>query len=424
MSGEEQGGPRTARRRESQQWVLDWLVKTTGREQNFAYDERKFPPEVKSYAMIPRIMERQGRHKETLARAAEARGYQRTAREFYYRAIADYHHAQHAIFQDDNREKIYLCRRIAACEDRMIALSPSPVERVEIPWEGQSIAGLLYLQPEGARPAPTILLCNGMDSIKELWPDPLHNWPVERGFNLLVIDGPGQGVSNLRKIRVTDDNWERAARAAIDYLVSRSEVDAERIGLLGFSMGCYWAMRTAALDARVKAVATSSALHGPKQAIFEQASPRFKQVFMYMAGISDEAEFDRMAARMTLDEYAPRIRCSTLMMVGEYDPLCTVEDAWDIYQRLGGPREFWLLENDFHQPFNHKGLAGLPSFPFLADWLADALAGRLPPDLRREVVVGDKSGPGPYGPAAEGLWLPERAKDRLPAPEVDPLRGY
>ena len=421
MSNDEMQGLQTIRRRDTQQWMLDWLVKTTGRDQNFAYDERKFPPEVKSYAMVARTMERQARHKEMLAREADARGHSQTARELYYRAIADYHAAQHSIFEDDNSEKLYLYGRIQACGDRMIAMSPTSVERVEIPWEKRSIAGLLYLQPKAAQPAPALLWANGMDSIRELWPDPLHNWAVERGFNVLVIDGPGQGVSNLRKIRVTDDNWERAGRAAIDYLVARPEVDAQRIGILGFSMGCYWGMRTAAIDPRVRAVATSSALHGPKRAIFEQASPKFKQMFMYMAGMRDEVEFDRMAERMTLDEYAPRIHGYTLMMVGEYDPLCSVKDAWEIYQRLGGPKEFWLLENDFHQPFNHKGLAGLPSFPFLADWLADALDGRLPRDLRREVVVGDKSGQGPYGPQVKGLWLPERTGVELPPPEVDPL---
>ena len=28
----------TERRRDNQQWMLDWIVKTTGRVQNFAYD--------------------------------------------------------------------------------------------------------------------------------------------------------------------------------------------------------------------------------------------------------------------------------------------------------------------------------------------------------------------------------------------------
>ncbi len=43
-------------KRDDQQWVLDWLVKTTGRVQNFANDERDLPPEVKSYRMIPRVL--------------------------------------------------------------------------------------------------------------------------------------------------------------------------------------------------------------------------------------------------------------------------------------------------------------------------------------------------------------------------------
>lgn len=421
MAQEDGAGLHLERRRDNQQWLLDWLVKTTGREQNFAYDDRKFPPEVRSYAMIPRIMERRGRHKELLARGAEGRGHVHTARRLYYRAIDDYRHAEHAICKDDNREKLYLFERIQACMDRLIALSPYPIERVEIPWEGHSIAGLLHRLPGADEPAPAVLFCNGMDSIKELWPDPIDNWFVERDMHVLVIDGPGLGVSNLRKIRVTDDNWERAGQAAIDFLRSRPEVDPDRIGVCGFSMGSYWAMRTVARDSRVKALATASACYGPMTSIFQKASPRFKQVFMYMAGSHDEEEFDRMAARMTLDDHAPRIACPTLMVVGEYDPLCSLEDAWSVYQRLGGPREFWLLENDFHQPFSCKGLGGLSAFPFLADWLADALAGRLPADLRREVIVGESSGQGPYGPPAAGFWLPERAGTELPPPESSPL---
>ena len=37
---------RTERRRDNQQWILDWMVKTTGRVQNFANDERELPAEV------------------------------------------------------------------------------------------------------------------------------------------------------------------------------------------------------------------------------------------------------------------------------------------------------------------------------------------------------------------------------------------
>jgi len=69
------------RRRDNQQWLLDWMVKTTGRTHNFAYDHREIPPEVKTYRQIPRVMEKAGRHMETIARAAEAAGLLHYARD-------------------------------------------------------------------------------------------------------------------------------------------------------------------------------------------------------------------------------------------------------------------------------------------------------------------------------------------------------
>jgi len=55
-----------------------------------------------------------------------------------------------------------------------------------------------------------------MDSVKEdmpLYGDAL----LERGIATLRLDGPGQGESNLRKIRVTENNYEVAGKNAVDY---------------------------------------------------------------------------------------------------------------------------------------------------------------------------------------------------------------
>jgi cephalosporin-C deacetylase-like acetyl esterase len=86
--------------------------------------------------------------------------------------------------------------------------------------------------------------------------------------------------------------------AAIDWLVARPEVDPTQIVISGISFGCHWGVRAAAIDKRVRALATTYAVVGPKKAIFGEASPRFKQMFMYMAGHTDEAEFDAMAEKM------------------------------------------------------------------------------------------------------------------------------
>ena len=120
------------RERDNQQWMLDWMLKTTGREQNFQYDSRRFPPEVKTYRMIPRVMFKQGARKERIARAADAHGHVETAIRLYHEAIEDYRHGQHAIFEDDNREKIFMHQRMSDCYDRIIALSDGRIQRVEI----------------------------------------------------------------------------------------------------------------------------------------------------------------------------------------------------------------------------------------------------------------------------------------------------
>ncbi len=398
---------KTERRRDTQQWLLDHMVKTTGRVINFAYDQRIVPPEVKSYAMIPRVVEKHARHIEQIARAAEAAGHGVTAGELYWLAGEQYREAQHAIFEDDNPEKIYLHSKLLECFEKVMQYAPHPIERVEIPFHEVFIQGVLHMLP-GRPKAPTVLFIPGMDMTKEAVIDAIHHPFVARGLNCLHIDGPGQGTSNLRKIRVTAENYRAAGQAAIDWLVTRPEVDATRIAVSGFSFGSYWGMEIAAIDRRVKAVATAAACYGPKRAIFEQASPRFKQVFMYMAGIRDEAAFDAMADKMTLDTLAPRIACPCLQVVGEYDPLAPLDEVLAVYRLVPPPRELWVVENDFHVPRGVENFGGTAFYGCLADWINDVFAGGKPASLDLMRLVRQKDGPGPYGPPIEGLKLPER----------------
>lgn len=396
------------RRRDDQQWLLDYIVKVTGRVQNFGNDERQLPAEVKSYDMIPRVLNKHARQRERIALEAEQAGNIETARDLFWRACQLYVEAQHTIFEDDNAEKIYLHGKVLATYDRLIASSDYPLERVEIPWGDRTISGLLHLLPD-RRKAPAILLVPGMDMTKESLPSPLDNVFLRRGVHVLVIDGPGQGTSNIRKIRVDAENYATAGTACIDWLAKRPEVDAERIGLLGMSMGTYWAPLIASRDHRVKACATSHACYGDKTSMFEQASPRFKQVFMYMAGVHDEDAFDDMARRMTLIGRAKDIECPMLMITGEYDPLCSLADTLAVYDELRVPKEIWVFENEFHRVSNSKALGDAPIHGFMIDWLLAAMDGRLPADHKREVLV-PQAGLGPYQPEGSPILVSGTAR--------------
>ncbi|MPZ60939.1 MAG: alpha/beta hydrolase [Propionibacteriales bacterium] len=396
------------RHRDGQQWILDYLVQVTGREQNFELGGRRFPPEIKNYAMIPRVMFRHGRRKEDLAQRAEAAGHTESAVQIYYEAVEDYRLGQHAIYEDDNPEKIYIYQRMEACYDRIIELSPAPIQRVEITWEGNRLSGLLHLAP-GDEPAPAVVYCPGMDRTKESFPRPGANPYYERGMHILAIDGPGQGASNLRKIRVTADNYEQATAGFLDHLAGRPDVDAERIGVSGGSMGSFWGSRLAAFDSRVSAVATAVACYGTKRAIFEQSSPRFKQIFMYMAGIHDEDEFDEIAAGMDLTEAASELHCPVLMVMGEYDPLCPLDEAYAVYERIPDPKEIWVVEDAFHSLRGLPHFGGLDVDTLLADWLRDVLCGLRTPSGSRQVVIKANDGEGPYASTVDGYWLPQRS---------------
>jgi dipeptidyl aminopeptidase/acylaminoacyl peptidase len=396
---------RSKMKRDDQTWVLDWLIKTTGRVQNFANDERDLPPEVKSYRMIPHVLYKEAHHVETIAKAAETAGHTDTARQLFRRASQVYHEAQHSIFEDDNKEKIFLHGKHIECYDKVTVYADNPIEKVEIQWEGVQIQGRFHILRD-RRKAPAILFLPGMDMTKEAFPNPLANPFLRRGMHVLSIDGPGQGISNIRKIRVSDDNYERAAMAAIDWLVSRPEVDPDQIMIVGISFGCHWGIRAAAIDRRVKALATTYAVVGSKKAIFGEASPRFKQMFMYMSGLSDEDEFDAMVERMDTAGYADRIKCPTLLTMGEYDPLCHLEDAVDFFDELNCPKELWVLENEFHRISLREGIGGIEIYSYIADWLRDELDGKHPKDLNKTVLVKQKSGAGPYEVPTDSLSIP------------------
>ena len=181
-------------------------------------------------------------------------------------------------------------------------------------------------------------------------------------MHVISIDGPGQGNSNMQKIRAVGDNYERAGAAVMDYLQTRDEIDNERIGVYGVSMGSYWSLRLASYDHRPAALVSAVACFNPNNTIFTQSSPRFKQQFMYMAGMEDEDEFDAMARDMTVKGYVEKIECPTLLVSGEFDPLCPLEDAIEVYGDITANKEMWVVEDQFHPLWGiaQSGWAGLP----------------------------------------------------------------
>ncbi|WP_108661123.1 alpha/beta hydrolase family protein [Acuticoccus kandeliae] len=386
----------TPLRRGGQQWVMDQLFRIAGHdllfpgalgfrlERGYRYAEVERTMErVKSFRNNPREWARTAAQLDGMAKDAEAKGHSVTARDFFYRASIYYGRAQWAISRDTPEKRDLYDKCVTAFEG-LIRHAGGLIERVVLDVEGEAVYGVLHLPPEAltGTKVPAMTFFPGMDMFKEEFPNAESNPFARRGIAMLTLDGPGQGETRVKGCTVTDEKYIKAGRAALDYLEARPEIDGDRLAVSGASFGSYWAPMVAAHDPRVKACAGIMGILYSMQAIFELAPPSFKSTFMYMAGMSDEDAFDKMAATMGLEGVGAKITCPTLITQGENDFLCPLDGAYRFFDEIAGPKEMWIFENEFHP------LGGVMAhlIPWLADWVLDAFDGKFSADYAKTTV--------------------------------------
>src|SRR6185437_4637339 len=130
---------------------------------------------------------------------------------------------------------------------------PIVVEPIEIPYEQITLPGYLYKvddhydddddRKDSKHPKPrrpTLIAHGGFDStLEELYTSAAAP-ALERGYNCLTFEGPGQG-GVIRKQRIPyRHDWEKVVTPVVDYALTRpEEIDLRRIALMGISMGGY-----------------------------------------------------------------------------------------------------------------------------------------------------------------------------------------
>ena len=385
--------------RSGQDWILDRFVASLGINAlmpgfatfaaspivgfNIA-DVQRIAQRTRGLLSMRREYLRAAIRREQFAREAEREGHRVTARRQYHLASLYYGFAQYTIQEDGNAEKAELHSRLRECYAKVIAYAATPIEKVEIPfpddprYDAVSFPGLLHLPP-GKGPFPCVIFIPGTDMHKEQVPNPEDNIFAKRGLACLSIDGPGQGESLLRMLKVHVETWnyERAVTAALDYLESRPEIDGARIATFGVSTGSYWSPRAALYEARhknrIKACVGLMAQWDPRFVTeFEYAQPAFKSNYMYMAGVDDEAKFDRQAQLHTLENVIGEIACPILISQGEFDELCPPATVARILQGAKVPHELWIWEGEDHP----MGGVAIEAWEGALDWIVDRFEGR------------------------------------------------
>ena len=374
-------------RRRNETWMLDLGLAAAGTEVMWPgmepawlecgqrqIDLDRTMKRIRSFKMISKEWERTAKDLDAQAAVAEGKGDLVTAAEFYHRAAICFGRAKWPILDNSSERKQLLHAAEDRCFDKVIAYHDLYViKRVEIPFEGSAIPGILHLPRSVERP-PCVVFVPGMDMTKEDFPNVQNNVFVRRGMACLSIDGPGQGACNLRGIQSRRGTYERAVSAVLNALGARTDVDGTNVSILGLSLGGYYSIRCAAVEPRLKAHVSMIGLYGDLDQFFNMAPPNFRQHFMYMAGIESDAELDALAAELSVPGLAPRIETPTLIVTAEYDQLTPLEAAEAFFAGMRCPKEIWIAEGQFHP----MGALRANVWPEIADWIKEVATTGLP----------------------------------------------
>jgi dienelactone hydrolase len=219
-------------------------------------------------------------------------------------------------------------------------LMPLPIERAEI----NSPDGILpaYLIPaKTSKPAPVVIFYSGFDVVKELLYCFIREEFAARGINVLVVDTPGVGEPlRLRGVPSRPD-YEVPTAAVCDYLESRDDVDVSRIGLMGISLGGYYAPRGAAYEPRIKAVVAWGAIYDYGAVWQKRYATQSKNVSVgffqlpWVTGTKTIEEALERVKQFTMVDALPKLTQPILIMHGENDLAIPLEDARKCFEAVG-----------------------------------------------------------------------------------------
>jgi 2,6-dihydroxypseudooxynicotine hydrolase len=303
---------------------------------------------------------------EHLALADEAQRDGRTvsATDAYQRAAWCYHLGKFLWFEDRALHDELRERTVATYAKAVGRIDP-PGERIEAPFEGAVIPGILR-KPRGATPPPLVLVVPGLDSVKEeLFA--IENEFLRRGMATLTIDGPGQG-ENAPRFPIRAD-WSTVITPLLDHLASRDRgVDLGRVGLMGISMGGIYGPRAAVKEKRLRALV---ALAGPYDLseCWAALNPLTRGGYVFYTKSRDEDEAFERSKSLSLRGVLKDVTCPMLVIHGGKDRLFPPEQAERIVREA--PNATLLLYPEGNHVCNNIPYKYRPA---MADWMRERLA--------------------------------------------------
>jgi len=216
--------------------------------------------------------------------------------------------------------------------------------------DGIMLRGWLVKPPRSAACFPAIIICHGVGANKSDFTE-LAAALSRRGYAVLLFDFRAHGESGGSRSSL-GYHEQQDITAALAFLKTRQEINANRIGIYGFSMGASSAILAAAKTRAFSALIADSAF----TSLRDQARDAIKGFyrlpafpFLHLAVFGYELYFrvriDQISPVSVIAEIAP---ASVLIIAGEMDTLIPADNGRKLYAAAREPKEFWLVPGADH----------------------------------------------------------------------------
>jgi hypothetical protein len=180
-----------------------------------------------------------------------------------------------------------------AAWDRFVDLTDLQIEQIEIPYESTTLPGYFFRSGPAGEPRRTLIYNNGSDGpVTGAWVQGVAD-ALDRGWNAVTFDGPGQNAALLRQHLTFRPDWEKVITPVVDHLLTRKDVDAGKIALLGVSQAGYWVTRSVAFEHRIAAAVVDPG-------VIDVSTTMYGQIPHFLARMIDAGEQEKFDKDMEL----------------------------------------------------------------------------------------------------------------------------
>lgn len=339
---------------------------------------------------------------EERAQAALSEGDSEAARRAYLRACSYY---RAPMFLMNPREPAFreLWRKMHDCFRNAMPLFDPPIEALEVPFQGRRLAGYIWKVDGSGRKRPLLLLVGGVETFAEDCYFIIGSAGPERGYNVLTVDLPGQGVNPDQGLFL-EARMEVPMKAVVDYALARPEVEPDHLAAYGISWGGHIVFKGAEHDSRIKAMIANPPMPDLFRAVWGQqegqrrGDPIGKVVFGQMAwrfGLKISLRpgdlWRRMVKAYQYYRYGKadlsRIRCPVLCLAGEGEAKITLDIARESIRKLPNPQSKLIIftreeGGEAHCQIDNLALPNRTVF----DWLEAVFERSGPPKTESEAI--------------------------------------